>query len=296
MATQAGCDREHGGDDRAARAGQVAATVDPRRLQPQRLLDRGDTALGDADLVAHRRVGAEPVDVLGGQAGIGDRLETGIDRERDRVDHQAPAHRRTPDAGEDDLVLEAVGAHRRARRGPLRLRHPLDRVGGARRGEHREPDVVDVLEADLDLHADVQRIDVALDEIGREPDRRVFRQGDVGDDVRRRERGVPHLMVDGEPDDRRPPGQLLGGVGPAAAGRADRRRRADELATVVTPLDPQLPVGAGGPEPRVERGQGGQRSAHGILRYGIERFDGTGCQAGTSPWRVMRCRRRRCPW
>ena len=65
--------RQHGRDDRAARTGEVAAAVDPGRVEAQRLLDRGDAALAHAH-AAGAGIGRQAVDVVERQPGVGDRL------------------------------------------------------------------------------------------------------------------------------------------------------------------------------------------------------------------------------
>ena len=80
MAAEAGGHGQGSGNDRTARSGEVAASVDPRGVDAQRLLDGADAPLAHA-AAAHARIGRQPVDVLNRQPGVGDRREAGIDGE-----------------------------------------------------------------------------------------------------------------------------------------------------------------------------------------------------------------------
>ena len=78
--------------------------------------------------------------------------------------------------------------------------------------------------------------------------------------------GQPLVAVDREPDDGAAPRHDGRRPRPAAARRADRRRRVDERLAVAARLDPELAVGAGGPEPLVHRRELGKRSHRLLLR------------------------------
>src|SRR3546814_1846572 len=80
-------------------------------MDPQGLLHRGDAALAHAHPHA-AGVGGEPVDVVEGEAGVGDRLQARVDRQRQGVDHEATPEAGPADAGEHGAVLEAVVAER----------------------------------------------------------------------------------------------------------------------------------------------------------------------------------------
>ena len=87
-------------------------------------------------------IGREPVDVLEGEAGVGHRLEAGVDGQREGVDHEAPAELRPADPAEHGAVLEALGADRWPRRRAHRGGHPVDRDRSrrwARRAATRRP-------------------------------------------------------------------------------------------------------------------------------------------------------------
>ena len=121
----------------AARPGQVAAAVDPGRVDAQRLLDRGDAALAHAHAAAHpdrstarrcRRASSPASATAARQA------STASD---ERVDHEAPAERGPADAAEDGPVLEALVASGARGVGPHRFGDPVDRVDAPRQLEER---------------------------------------------------------------------------------------------------------------------------------------------------------------
>ena len=264
MTAQAAGHGEHGRDDRATRPGQVTATVGPGRVQAERLLDRRHAALAHAH-GPRPGVGRQAVDVVELEPGVGHGGQAGVHRQREGIPHQAPPDRRATDAREHGPVLEPVGRPRGPGRRALRLGDALGRVVAAGRLEQREPDVLVLLEADLDLLADVDLVGLAADDVGREVDARVLGQGHVGDRVRRFEVREPLVLVDGEGHDGRGAGDLGGRPRPAAAHGADGDRGVDHRLAVVAPLDAQAPVGARGPEPLVGRGELGQ-GAHGDSR------------------------------
>ena len=251
--------RHGGGDDRAARPGQVAATVDPGRVDAQRLLDGADAALAHP-AAAHPGIGRQAVDVVERQPGVGDRRQAGVDGQRERVDHQPPAEGGAADAAEDGPVLEALVAERRAGERPHRLRRP-GRPGrpspSARRAAATRPPAAGT---------GPRPPGRSRPRSGSQPTMFVVRwtrgssaERDVGDDVGRIEVRQPAVGVDREADDRaaaRHRGRLRR---PAPAVRADGHRRMDQLAAVAAPLDAEGAVGARGPEPLVGRGQLGER-------------------------------------
>ena len=99
------------------------------------------TAFGHTQ-AASARIGREAVDVLEREPGVGDRLEAGVDRQRQGVDHEAPAEARPADAAEDGPMLEALVPERRARGRAAPARAP-GRPGrsppSARRAAARRP-------------------------------------------------------------------------------------------------------------------------------------------------------------
>ena len=145
---EAGGHRQHGGDHRAAGAGEVTAPVDPGGLEPEGLFDGGDAAFAHAH-AGRARIGRQPVDVVELQPGVGHSLQAGIDGQA-RGDRPSAAGR------------APTARPRTARRGARTDRHsPVGAEGGgrgsatglsaraiARRLEQREPDVVVVLEPD----------------------------------------------------------------------------------------------------------------------------------------------------
>ena len=258
---------EHRGDDGAARAGQVAAAVDPGRVDAQGLLDRGDAALAHAH-ADRARVGGEPVDVVEREAGVGDGAEAGVDGQRQRVDHQPPPEGRSADAREHGPVLEAVVARAAGRgAGRVGLGDRVDRIG-ARRWARRAGSTrrrparsgpatcwpMCTSSGSHPMMLVVSRTD------------RVLGQRHDGDHVGRLEAGQPLVLVDGEAD--RP----WRGPTPGSASEA-RLRQAGQIGTggctnvgaVVAALDAELPVGARGPEPRRAGGEGRKRS-HGAQK------------------------------
>ena len=250
----------HGGcDDRPSGPGQVAAPVDPGRVDPEGLLDGGGAALAhpQADGAG---IGRQPVDVLEREPGVGDRLEAGVDGQREGIDHEPPPDLRPPDAAEDGAMLEALAAEGRAGDGTLRWRDAVDRVDGSGRLEQGQPDVLVLLEEDGDLLADADVRGVAPDEVRRQVHPGVLGQRDVGDDVGRIEVRMPAVGVHREADDRAPARHRRRLRRPAPAVGADRHGRMDEFAAVAAALDAQDTVGPGGPEPLVRRCQLGERS------------------------------------
>ena len=219
---------QHRRDDRPGRSGQLAAAVGPRRSQAQRLLDGGHAALAHAH-PDRAGVGGQPVDVLERQAGVGHRLEAGVDGEGERVHHEPPAHARSARC-------------RRARRRCSKRSSPSGGRGVGRTGSGtRSTGSVAPVGSNsgnqtssccskrtCHLLADVDVVELAADDVRREVDARVLGERHVGDHVGRLEAGQPLVVVDGEADDGGPPRHLGRRGRAAAAGRADRRGRVDE--------------------------------------------------------------------
>ncbi len=250
-----------GGNHGAARSGEIAATVDPGGVDPQSLFDGAGTALAHPPS-GGPGIGRQTVDVVEGQPGIGDRLEAGVDRQRERIDHEPPTECGAADATEHRLVLEALVTEGGAGERPHRLLDPIDRVQFARQLEERKPDILLLLEADRDLLADLHVGGFAADDVGRQVHAGVLGQGDIGDDVGRVEIGQPAMGVHREPHDRGPARHRGRLRRPAPAVGADGHRWVHKLAAVRTALDTQDAVGAGGPEPLVGRGQLGEGPHH----------------------------------
>ena len=255
-----------GGNDRATGTGEVAAAVDPGRVDAERLFDGAGAALAHAS-AAHARIGRQPVDVPDRQSGVGDRLQAGVDRQRQGVDHQPSAEGGATDAAEDGFVFEAVVAEGGAGERPHRFGHPVDGVHRTRRLEQGQPHVLLLQEPDRDLLADLDLGRLAPDDVRRQVDARVLGQCHVGDHVGRIEVREPAVGVDGEAHDgaaARHRGSLRR---PAPAVGADGDRRMDELAAVAALLHAERAVCAGGPEPLAGGVQLRQRS-HGCSRLG----------------------------
>ena len=128
--------RHGGGDDRAARPGRSP----PPLIQVGWMRSASSMALAPPSLMPpplEPGIGRQAVDVLEREPGVGDRLEAGVDGERERVDHEPPADRRPTDAAEDGPVLEALVAERGAGDRPHRFGDPVDRVDRPRQLEER---------------------------------------------------------------------------------------------------------------------------------------------------------------
>src|SRR3974390_3801860 len=121
-------------------------------MDPERLLDGRDPTFAHAPprTAGIRR---QSVDVLEGQAGVFYRSGTGVDGERERVDHEATSEARTTDAAQDGAVFEAVVGEGSARSRPLRRWDPVDRIDRSGQFEQRDVDIVLMLEADAGLGA-----------------------------------------------------------------------------------------------------------------------------------------------
>src|SRR3984957_9923639 len=134
--------------------------------------------------------------------------------------------------------------------------------------EYRDPYVVVMLELDLDRHADPHVLDRAVHDLRRQPDLRVLFKFDDGDHVRHRERVTePRVDVDGVGGHGRPPGHRLRGDVPAVAAEAHAHRRGDVALAGLAAVDPQLALGAAGPERGGFRGHGRQHPGCGSGRH-----------------------------
>src|SRR5262249_31383690 len=129
--------------------------------------------------------------------------------------------------------------------------------------------VLVLLEVHGDLLPDVDVVRIAPHDVRGQMHGLVLGERHVGDRVRGLELRKPLLPVDGETDDRAPPGHDGRRPGPAATLGTHRGRWVDELPAVVAALDPEVPVGPRRPEPLVCGGQLGKRS-HDLLLRGPE--------------------------
>ena len=115
VVAQAGRHGEHGVDHGTELAGQLHPTGEPVELEPQRVLQLGDPDAGEPRRDLHvAGVGGDAVDVGRVEAGVGDGLERGVDREVERVAVDAAAHLGLADARHDGAALAAQlleGAH-----------------------------------------------------------------------------------------------------------------------------------------------------------------------------------------
>ena len=264
MPAQTARDGEHRGDHRATRAREIATTVDPRGLDPQRFLDGGDTTFAHAHSGA-ARIRRQTVDVGDGEAGIGNCGETSVDRERQRIDHQATPERGTSDTGEHtrcskrSLLTGGRGV------GRCRCADAIDSIGGAGRLEQREPDVLLLLEAHRHFLTDADDVRVATDDVRRESYAGVFGECHDRDHIRWFEAGKPLVLVHRESDDGAATGDDRRCPRPTAARRTDRNRRMDERAALGAALDPEPAIGPGGPEPLVRRRELREGSHGGVV-------------------------------
>ena len=201
------------------------------------------------------------------QPGVGDRLQAGVDGQRERVDHQPPAEGGTADAAEDGPVLEALVAEGGAGQRPHRFGDPVHRVDrrpSARTAAATRPPVGGTWT--VTSWPISTSPGVAAHDVRRQVDAGVLGQRDIGDHVRRIEVGEPPVLVDREAHDRAPARHRGRLPRPAPAVRTDGHRRVDQLAAVPALLDAERAVGARGPEPVVGRGQLGERACrHGLL-------------------------------
>ena len=108
--------------------------------------------------------------------------------------------------------------------------------------EQRQPDVLVLLEDNLDLLAQFQLLSVAFDDVGGQPHPRVFGDGDLGDDIGSGQTGHAESMVDGESGQRGPAGHRPNRQVVRAAVAAHRCGWMDQRSAVGAFLQPQLSV------------------------------------------------------
>src|ERR1700722_5277242 len=139
--------------------------------------------------------------------------------------------------------------------------------------EYRDPHIVVMLELHLDRHADPHVLDRAVHDLRGQPGLRVLFEFNDGDHVRRRERLTePRVLVDRVGGDGRPSGDRHRGDVPAVAAEAHPHRRVEVALAGLAAVDPQLALGAAGPEGRGFRGHCGQHPG-----------GGSGCHLFCSP-------------
>src|SRR5277367_2129915 len=125
--------------------------------------------------------------------------------------------------------------------------------------EYRDPHIVVMLELDLDRQADPHVLDRAVHQLRGQPGVRLLVELDDGDHVWGRERvPEPRVDVDGVGGHGRPPGHRLRGDVPTMAAEAHPHRRVEVVLTGLAAIDPQLALGAAGPERGGFRGHGWQ--------------------------------------
>src|SRR5271156_786936 len=131
--------------------------------------------------------------------------------------------------------------------------------------EHRHEDLAGLLEFDPDRHADLDPLVGASDDVGDQPQTGLLDELDQRDVVRNVDTGTPLLVVDGERHDM-----------PAATDSrdlnvvrqalpADRGRWMQVEAAVRASQNPQLSLGATGPEMPVHLGDQRQNAVRGRL-------------------------------
>src|ERR1700691_4690909 len=132
--------------------------------------------------------------------------------------------------------------------------------------EHRDPHVFVLLELDLDRQADPHVLDRAVHDLRGQPGLLVLGELHDRDHVRYRESlAEPRVMVDREGGHSGPPGHGLRADVPAVAAKAHSHRRVEVALTGLAAVDPQLAVGAAGPE---RRGLGGHLRQHPVSGSG----------------------------
>src|SRR5437763_9701612 len=130
------------------------------------------------------------------------------------------------------------------------------------RPEQRDIDVAFgigvMLERDAQRHLDVRVLGRAVQEVGRQPHRRLLHDLDDRDDVRQLRSGHPWLVVDREGGERGAPRYRLGLEVLRVAARADRLRGMYVETTVLATPEPQLAARTSGPEIAIVIGELGQ--------------------------------------
>ncbi len=203
---------------------------------------------------AGARVGGDAVDVGGGEPGVGDGLQGGVDREVEAGAAQPPPHVGLADAGDDRPAFELghAGSRPRARALGLGL-------------EDGEPDEVVLLEGDPHRHADAHVVDRAVDEVAREAQAVLLVEGHQHDDVGLGA-AVPRLVVHRVGEHLPAAAHGLGGDLAAPALGAAGHRRVQVVAARLAAQEAEPPVLARRPEEPVVVVQGGLhaegRSAH----------------------------------
>src|ERR1700684_1462932 len=125
--------------------------------------------------------------------------------------------------------------------------------------EYRGPDIFVMLELYFERDGGPHVLDRAVDQLRGQPGIRLLVKLDDGDHVWRRERvAEPRVDVDGVGGHGRPPGHRLRGDVPAMAAETHPHRRVEVVLTGLAAVDPQLALGAAGPERRGFRGHGRQ--------------------------------------
>jgi hypothetical protein len=117
-----------------------------------------------------------------------------------------------------------------------------------------------VFEDDFHHVSDVQRLGLALDEGGGEPNSRVLDERDLGHHIRRRQAGLAEALVEGESTQGGSPRDNPHADLTAVAPTAHWRGRMDQFAATKALLQPKPPVGPRAPEEFVLWGHQRERS------------------------------------
>ena len=135
--SQAGAHRHHRVDHRGQLGGALDPAGVPAHLEPQSILHlrRARAAEADAGSPTRARVRRDAVDVVGGEAGIGDRLQGRVDREVESAAAQTAADVGLPDPRDDRPLLELRHDERTS---------PQLAAGSDLLGPDRPQDVVDL--------------------------------------------------------------------------------------------------------------------------------------------------------
>ncbi len=150
-------------------------------------------------------------------------------------------------------------------------------------GEQRQPDVFDLLETDLDPVAHRELLDRHVDDVGGQPDPGILLDGHDADDVRRRHRRYPHVLVDGETHQHAPARHVFGRQIRRATRPADRSGRVLKGPAVGAAAEPQHPFGTAGPEELGLGNEHRQRWWHGGHSMRAAALPVSGCQRRVTP-------------
>ncbi len=190
VARQSRRHRQAGGEDGSELPRALEPAVVPVELQAQGVLDLGGRRTGEPAR-AHAGTGerGQSVDVVAGEAGIGDGAQAGLDGEVELAAPQPPSDGGLADARDDRPALEALGrAHGAGTRAACAP------GAGRNSGSQTSSACSKVTSTAMPI---VDVVGFAVHEVRREPDVVLLGDGDQPDHVGVRPRD-PLLVVDGE--------------------------------------------------------------------------------------------------